>query len=524
MHAVTLGVPNVFSDADLPTPIRKALLDSGLETEAPSERRIFTNRDLNFDSISVIGFDMDYTLAIYRQDAIEAKSIESTTAKLIARGYPAALGEVPNDPQFAIRGLMVDRKLGNVIKMDRHGYVGRAYHGLRKLARPERKAIYRDQRLGQERERFAAVDTLFALPEVTLFAAAVELIDRDPGLWGDGGPPSYAEAWLDVRECIDEAHRDGSIKDHVRDDPGHFIEKDPELARTLHQLRSAGKKLFVLTNSLLDYTDVVMKYLLDGALPSYPDWTTYFDWMVVGAAKPSFFTDNAPFQELDPATGAPLGGRKQQVQRGKIYGGGNQMGLQASLGVFSDEVLYVGDHIYGDIVRSKKSSGWRTALVVQELEHELEVRRDWEMTLGEIEGLHALRARLADEIGGQRYLARTLARLEPEEIARGGVSLQEATALLDQTRNDIRRRLDWLRAYEQETRDTLERRASEVDAAFNPYWGSSFTERHDTSRFGAQVESFACIYTSRVSNLSFASPAKYFISPHGSMPHWNGKR
>ena len=70
MHAVTLGVPNVFSDADLPTPIRKALLDSGLETEAPSERRIFTNRDLNFDSISVIGFDMDYTLAIYRQDAI----------------------------------------------------------------------------------------------------------------------------------------------------------------------------------------------------------------------------------------------------------------------------------------------------------------------------------------------------------------------------------------------------------------------------------------------------------------------
>lgn len=511
----------MLSAADLPTPIRKFLLDSGLETEAPYERRIFTNRDLNFDSVSIIGFDMDYTLAIYRQDEIESMSLSTTTDKLLARGYPEELRSMPMDPRFAIRGLTVDRQLGNVIKMDHHGYVGRAYHGLRKLERPERKAVYRDQRLGKERERFAVVDTLFALPEVTLFAAVVDLIDRMPqSFGGPAGAPSYAEAWLDVRECIDLAHRDGSIKDHVRDNPGRFIEKDPDLARTLHQLRSAGKKLFVLTNSLFDYTEVVMRYLLDDALDSYPDWTAYFDWVVVGAAKPAFFTDTAPFQEVDRA-GAPIGGRKQQVQRGKFYTGGNQLGLQESLGGYPDEVLYVGDHIYGDIVRSKKSSGWRTALVVQELQHELEVRRDWEMTLREIGNLHGLRSQLAEEIGAHRYLARTLARLEPDALVSTGITLAEATRVLDETRTDLRKRLDWLRNYEQETRDTLDRRGREVDAAFNPYWGSSFAERHDTSRFGAQVESFACIYTSRVSNLMFASPAKYFISPHGSLPHWS---
>ena len=510
----------MLSSADLPTPIRRVLLDHAVETEAPYERRIFTNRDLNFDSISIIGFDMDYTLAIYRQDEIEAMSIQTTTDKLVARGYPEALRATPTDPRFAIRGLTVDRQLGNVVKMDRHGYVGRAYHGSRKLERAERKAIYRDQRLGQERERFAAVDTLFALPEVTLFANVVELIDRSPDAFGEGGPPSYAEAWLDVRECIDEAHRDGSIKDHVRDNPGRFIERDPDLARSLHQLRSAGKKLFVLTNSLHDYTEVVMRYLLNEALPSYPDWTTYFDWMVVGSAKPAFFTENTPFQELDRA-GTPLGPKKPQVQRGKIYHGGNQQGLQASLGVFPDEVLYVGDHIYGDIVRSKKSSGWRTALIVQELQHELEVRRDWELTLHEIGALHGLRSRLAEEIGQLRYLSRTLSRMEAEELAETGVPASDASRMLDETRTEIRKRLEWLRGYEQETRETLERRNLEVDAAFNPYWGSSFAERHDTSRFGAQVESFACIYTSRVSNLLFASPAKYFISPHGSLPHWS---
>jgi len=36
-------------------------------------------------------------------------------------------------------------------------------------------------------------------------------------------------------------------------------------------------------------------------------------------------------------------------------------------------VLYVGDHIFADVLRSKKAIGWRTLLVVPELDAELEV-------------------------------------------------------------------------------------------------------------------------------------------------------
>ena len=36
------------------------------------------------------------------------------------------------------------------------------------------------------------------------------------------------------------------------------------------------------------------------------------------------------------------------------------------------QVLYVGDHIYGDVLRSKKALGWRTMLVIPELETELD--------------------------------------------------------------------------------------------------------------------------------------------------------
>lgn len=39
------------------------------------------------------------------------------------------------------------------------------------------------------------------------------------------------------------------------------------------------------------------------------------------------------------------------------------------------DVLYVGDHIFGDILKSKKIVGWRTYLVIPEMDHELYVWR-----------------------------------------------------------------------------------------------------------------------------------------------------
>ena len=36
-----------------------------------------------------------------------------------------------------------------------------------------------------------------------------------------------------------------------------------------------------------------------------------------------------------------------------------------------DQLLYVGDHMFSDILRSKRTLGWRTCLIVPELEHEI---------------------------------------------------------------------------------------------------------------------------------------------------------
>lgn len=509
-----------MSSDELPEAVRRALRAGGLEVEAPPTRRIFTNRDLDFDNIQAVGFDMDYTLGMYRQDQLEALSTEVTIEKLVESGYPAELNEIESDPEFAVRGLVVDKQMGNLLKMDRHGYVGRAFHGKRRLVREERKSIYRIQRIGDERERFAYVDTLFALPEVTIYAELVELIDTKPEIWGKDGPPSYAEAWDDVRNAIDMAHQDDSIKSRIKADPAKYFQQDPELAPALHKLRSAGKKIFLLTNSYFPYSNVVMNFLLGGKLDAYEDWTVYFDWMMVGSKKPGFFTDAAPFQELERGTGRSLGKPKDKPQRGKIYEGGNQTGLQESLGVHADEVLYVGDHIYGDIVKSKKTSGWRTALVVEDLEHELDVRAAHAIALGEVRGLFSLRDRLTQAISGQRHMGRILGALAPEQLANNGFDPEAAKDLLESSRARSLARFDRLRSHLGETEQTLDRRRLEVDLAFNPYWGSIFAERHDTSLFGAQVENYACIYTSRVSNFLYVSPARYFHAPHAQMPHF----
>ena len=58
-----------------------------------------------------------------------------------------------------------------------------------------------------------------------------------------------------------------------------------------------------------------------------------------------------------------------------------------------------------------------------------------------------------------------------------------------------------------------------LDRAFHPFWGSVFKAGSEVSSFGNQVEQYACIYTSRASNLAQYSPMHYFESPRHRMPH-----
>src|SRR5262249_18307473 len=148
------------------------------ELDIPRQKRIYANRNLRMQDVQLIGFDMDYTLAIYNQVEMERLSIQLTLKKLVDnRGYPEEIVGLEYRPEWAMRGLCVDRMKGNVFKMDRHGHVGRVVHGRRTLSRAERAELYRRERIRLSAPRYAQIDTLFALPEAVMYQRLVDYLD-----------------------------------------------------------------------------------------------------------------------------------------------------------------------------------------------------------------------------------------------------------------------------------------------------------------------------------------------------------
>ncbi|MCO5553239.1 hypothetical protein L7F22_006760 [Adiantum nelumboides] len=97
-----------------------------------AERGIFCSRTLNLRSITTIGYDMDYTLIHYNVNAWEGRAYEYGMENLGSMGY--AVEGLSFDPDLIIRGLIMDKKNGNVVKADRFGYVKRAMHGTKMLS------------------------------------------------------------------------------------------------------------------------------------------------------------------------------------------------------------------------------------------------------------------------------------------------------------------------------------------------------------------------------------------------------
>ncbi|HTJ46269.1 MAG TPA: HAD-IG family 5'-nucleotidase [Kofleriaceae bacterium] len=495
---------------DLESQLGALLGDTSTEIDVSRRNRIYCNRNLRMDGIELIGFDMDYTLALYHQDKLERLSIDLTLAKMVENhGYPEEIKSLFYDPHWAIRGLMVDRLLGNVFKMDRHSYVGRCYHGARKLTQDERKQLYRNEKINLSSDRYDWIDTLFGLPEVVMYVTLVDYFDR-----ARPGAVDYEKLFGDIRKSIDEAHRDDTLKSVIKADLAGFIVKDPELGETLHKFRSSGKKLFLLTNSLWDYTDAVMTFLLDEKRRAYPSWRHYFDVVIVGGAKPAFFNEQRPFVQIDPVTGAALPGEVKSFVRDRIYMGGNVIDFEHMTKIRGEHVLYIGDHIYGDILRLKKQHMWRTAMVLQELDREILV---WEKREGQIRDLDLLdrrRRNLESELDYQTLRLKKIQRLLEDDATSAGLRPR-----LEEEKKRTKDSLDSLRARQGLMAEEVSSLEASLDRAYNPYWGSCLREDNENSRFGEQVNDYADLYTSRVSNFLSYSPLRYFRAPRRPMPH-----
>jgi HAD superfamily 5'-nucleotidase-like hydrolase len=493
--------------SSLPTPFDPAASEPPPEYRTPHassaggiarESRIFVNRNLRMSSIGAIGFDLDYTLAHYQLWEIDDLAFRITQDKLVTkRGHPEEILDIPFDPDFVVRGLVIDRRRGNILKMDYHNYVVRAFHGRKPLTAAERKKAYRMRRIRTSGEAYVSVDTLFHLPEVYLYLALVDFYEER------GGGCDFRRLYQDVRDMIDEAHADGSIKGEIQKDPARFVSRDPRLPEFLQALRDGGKKVFLLTNSEYYYTDILLSFLLGG--PGLPPWRTYFDVIAVDSDKPSFFLEKDGRGRHLPLSGpgAP------------VFRGGDVWAFEDILGFAGDSILYWGDHTYGDILRSKKSVGWRTAMIIPELETEIMTTNRIASELTRLQ--KAIEAR--DRLGQEEQMTRVkLKRLE--ELAEGAES-QAPQLQLDVLRQakSLQSRLEVVEREKKMRHQLVAELDEDCNRAHNRYWGMLFREANEITRFGHQVKDFACIYTSRVSNFLYYPLNTYFRAPIDRLPH-----
>jgi hypothetical protein len=187
------------------------------------------------------------------------------------------------------------------------------------------------------------------------------------------------------------------------------------------------------------------------------------------------------------------------------YLGGNAQQVEDWLGCAGAEILYVGDHVYGDVHLSKSIRRWRTGLILSELESEVSAVAGFAPQQEELRRLMEEKETL--EIKAARTRLRLL-RLEAGYGPPGDGTVQELHAILHRLR------------HAQESLDDrigpLARASAEL---LNSRWGLLMRTGNDKSHLARQVERHADIYTSRVSNFLFATPFAYLRSLRGSMPH-----
>lgn len=460
---------------------------------------MWCNRTLNLRSIRAVGYDMDYTLVHYRTEEWERAAFQRALAPLAQRGWPVQ--GLSFDPASVIQGLAFDLDLGNLLKATRFGYVIRAHHGTRALSFEEQRAAYASTFVDLSEPRWEFMNTLFSLSEASLFAQLVDLLDAGelPQTLG------YRELHRVLRSALDEAHNLGELKAQIAADPDRFVELDPEMPLTLLDQKKAGKRLLLVTNSDWGYTRSLLAYAFDRFLPGSMTWRELFDVVIVEARKPDFFSGRQAVYRLVDEKQGLLEPHRGTLEPGGVFVGGDALLVESSLQLSGAQILYVGDHLFGDVHVSKEMLRWRTGLILREIEPEIRALESSRTADAELKRLMTRKVELDNRLAHLR-LARQRAQADYGPQPHGDPDALEAAI---KSATDESLALD-------STIAPLAKASGEVG---NPTWGPLMRAGNDKSLFARQVERYADIYTSRVSNLLAETPFAYLRAARGSLPH-----
>ena len=344
--------------------------EEAVSDEMLNNSKVHVVKNLNLSRIKFYGFDMDFTLCEYVTCEFDKTLFMLTKQSLVQdMNYSTTILDIPYNSDFSMCGLWCDKETGNILKVDFFGKILACWHGTRKMELEEVLAIYPSLKREKEKERIVIFETLYNVAEAYLIAA---LIDQEYNSEEFGHV--IAGRRLSFRELVEDVHKAlgnvllpkstdqmAPMQKAVVEDLPRFVKKDSRLPMLLRRIKENGGKPFLVTNSDWKYANIIMAYLLG------TEWNTFFDLVLVNAQKPLFFSTGSDLKYVDTKTGSLVDRLSEEKP---VFSGGDHITVARLLGARGPDVIYCGDHLYGDVVRCRKLCEWRTLLVVPILEEE----------------------------------------------------------------------------------------------------------------------------------------------------------
>lgn len=575
--------------------------ESGSVSTKQQQQTVFANNYVNFENIDVIGFDLDYTLVTY---TVELQRLIYDMAKdllIHTYGYPECLGDIAFDPDFAIRGLCVDKTNGVICKLSHLQRIGLrfAYLGKKPLSSSQIEEFYGEFRTISSGyiDQMKPLNDMFAMAEACLIADVIHTLECKKDSYGElYDAPTVVD---DILGAIKDVHISGAMHGAVLKDPVKFIKPSPHLRDMLVRYRKAGKKLFLCTNSGVVYAEAAIKFALGDQdhqdmtvknnsssgsdredkpkhtiidsrsadrvevspqpqmsrqqpqqqqqcppenltrMSSLPrsleesqelqdppepqeSWRYLFDVIICSANKPNdFFYGKKPFRKWVESTGAASTMPLRNLEQGVIYVNGSVQALRRATGWNSRRVLYIGDNLFADLTEARKTHGWQTACVIEELRDEIEVTNT--ILFNQLYHLRVTVRHLINDI--QQQAEARLANLPPNTyIERFEQDDDDAEGRrLPHTTNTSAEEFAQFQSQFRTPADAqviadLEIQLHSINrlmsSCFNQQFGSAFRTDGSPSMFAFAVKRYVDLYMDDVCNLSNYSPYHRFFPSH----------
>ena len=452
--------------------------------------KVFVNRIINMKKIKLIGLDMDHTLIRYNSEQFESLVYDLIKEKIVdIKHYPAVIKKLKFNYHDAIRGLVIDCINGNILKLSRYGAIRQSYHGTRLIDFNSQQEIYRSIYVDLGDPNYMPIDTSFSIAFCVLYGQLIDLKDE----LSTQEMPNYQTIAKDVQYCVDKVHSDGSLKGIISKDLKKYVLTEKAVVEGLKHFIRHGKKIFILTNSDYSYTKLLLDYAITPYLNKGETWRDLFEYVITLANKPRFFYDNLRFLSVNPENGSMTNAEGILVPG--IYQGGNAKKFTENLQVSGDEILYIGDHIYGDILRLKKDCNWRTALVVEELGEEI---------AAQLKAL-PIEKKIIEAMNIKK-------KLEQEYVTLCTQSIDENSEKYNQEINELQQQISKVDIQ-------ITKLLKEQSVFYNPKWERVFRAGAEESYFAYQVDRFACIYMEKLSDFLEHSPITYFRANRRLLAH-----